>query len=341
MRNLTLLSSCLALSLLLGASYGAERLVVFGDSLSDDGNSFTLSGGLLPPGPSGPANGDYGETFDGSGEVFLGRFTDGRNWVDYFPADAGRFGVQISAVSAYFQDQTNDNATDFAVGGATSGAHNALNRALKSFPDEITAYLGSLGTNSPSEDLCVIWIGANDFSAGINRFQTVSNIKDQIARLSRAGVKNFVAITIPDISLTPQVKAQGTEVVFAAKQFVFTANLDMEVELPRFAMQHQISITVVEINAIFYPIVFEPALFGFTNSVDLAYVPLNGPLRVLYPDDYVFWDGFHPTTKVHAIAADFVSKAIFAPLPFHQFLSLRQGSGPFSIGLYPSRGLFP
>jgi outer membrane lipase/esterase len=327
MRNLTLLSSCLALSLLLGASYGAERLVVFGDSLSDDGNSFTLSGGLLPPGPSGPpgpANGDYGETFDGSGEVFLGRFTDGRNWVDYFPADARHSGVQISAVSAYFQDQTNDNATDFAVGGATSGAQNGLDQALPSFPDEITAYLGSLGTNSrPSEDLCVIWIGANDFSAGINPFQTVSNIKDQIARLSGVGVKNFVAITIPDISLTPQVKAQGTEAVFAAKQFVFTANLDMEVELPRFAMQHQISITVVEINAISYPIVFEPALFGFTNSVDLAYVPLNGPLRVLYPDDYVFWDGFHPTTKVHAIAADFVSKAIFAPLPFHQFLSLR------------------
>jgi hypothetical protein len=61
-----------------------------------------------------------GEAFDGSGEVFLGRFTDGRNWVDYFPADAGRFGVQVSAVSAYFQRQT-DNATDFAIGGATSG----------------------------------------------------------------------------------------------------------------------------------------------------------------------------------------------------------------------------
>jgi phospholipase/lecithinase/hemolysin len=322
MRNLTLLSSCLALSLLLGASYGGERLVVFGDSLSDDGNSFFLSGGALPPGPSSSPKGDYGETFDGSGEVFLGRFTDGRNWVDYFPADAGRFGVQISAVSAYFQDQTNDNATDFAVSGATSDAHNGLNPTLPSFPQEIAAYLGSLGTNSrPSEDLCVIWIGANDFSARINPFQTVSNIKDQIALLSKVGVKNFVAITIPDISLTPQVKAQGTQV--AAKQFVFTANLDMEVELPRFAMQHQISITVVEINAIFYPIVFEPALFGFTNSVDLAYVPLNGPLQVLYPDDYVFWDGFHPTTKAHAIAADFVFKAIFAPLPFHQFLSLR------------------
>jgi outer membrane lipase/esterase len=326
MRHLTLLSSCLALSLLLGTSYGAERLVVFGDSLSDDGNSFTLSGGLLPPGPSGPpgpAHGDYGKAFDGSGEVFLGRFTDGRNWVDYFPADAGRLGVQVSVISPYFQGQTDDNATDFAIGGATSGTHNGLNEALPSFPDEVTAYLGCLSTNSRSEDLCVIWIGANDFSAGINPFQTVSNIEDQIGRLSRAGVKNFVAITIPDISLTPQVKAQGTEAVFAAKQFVFTANLDMQVELPRFAMQHQIGIRVVEINAIFYPVVFEPALFGFTNSVDLAYVPLNGPLQVLYPDDYVFWDGFHPTTKVHAIAANFISKAIYAPLPFYRFSSLR------------------
>ena len=85
MRNLVLLSLCLAL-FLLRSSYGGERLVVFGDSLSDDGNSFALTGGLLPPGPSSSPKGDYGETFDGSGEVFLGRFTDGRNWWTIFPA---------------------------------------------------------------------------------------------------------------------------------------------------------------------------------------------------------------------------------------------------------------
>jgi phospholipase/lecithinase/hemolysin len=286
--------------------------------------------------------GDYGETFDESGEVFLGRFTDGRNWVDYFPADAGRFGVQISAVSAYFQDQTNDNATDFAVGGATSGAHNGLDPALnKSFPDEITAYLGSLGTNSrPSEDLCVIWIGANDFSAGINPFQTVSNIKDQIARLSGAGVKNFVAITIPDISLTPQVKAQGTEAVFAAKQFVFTANLDMQVELPRFAMQHQINITVVEINAIFYPIVFEPALFGFTNSVDLAYVPLYGPpwfqTRMITSSGTV---SIRRQRRTQSLRTLFLRP--YLPLShFTNFCRCDRETVCLAFGLYPSNGLF-
>jgi hypothetical protein len=43
MRNLTLLAFCLAL-FLLRASYGHQRLVVFGDSLSDDGNTFAVSG---------------------------------------------------------------------------------------------------------------------------------------------------------------------------------------------------------------------------------------------------------------------------------------------------------
>jgi phospholipase/lecithinase/hemolysin len=186
MRHLTLLSSCLALSLLLGTSYGAERLVVFGDSLSDDGNSFTLSGGLLPPGPSGPPGPAHGlmaimakHSMDREKFFWAASPTGATGWI-IFPADAGRLGVQVSVVSAYFQGQTDDKATDFAIGGATSGTHNGLNKALPSFPDEVTAYLGSLSTNNPSEDLCVIWIGANDFSAGINPFQTVSNIKDQM-----------------------------------------------------------------------------------------------------------------------------------------------------------------
>jgi len=321
MRNIILLPLCLAL-FLLRASYGSERLVVFGDSLSDIGNSFAATGGQLPP---GPPDGTYGETFDGTGALFLGRFTDGRNWVDYFPSVAKHSGIQISAVTAYLQDpnNTNDNATDFAISGSTSGDLNGLDAALPSFPAQISAYLARLGAKSAAEDLCVIWIGANDFAAQINPLKTASNIKDGIAQLVGAGAKNFVVITIPDISLTPQIKAQGGATILAAKRFVFTANLALEVELLRFALLHGISMDLVDINAIFVPIVFEPTRFGFTNSVDFAYEPLTGPLLVTDPNDYVFWDGFHPTTNVHHIAADFIFKAVFVRRHVHEFLSLR------------------
>ena len=135
MRNLTLLALYLAL-FLLRTSYGQQRLVVFGDSLSDIGNSFAFTDGLVPPGP--PA-GAYGKTFDPTGPLgpFLGRFTDGQNWVDYFPGIAQRFGVEISQPVRWLQNtnQSNDNATDFAVGGSTSRDLSVNNGTLPGFPN--------------------------------------------------------------------------------------------------------------------------------------------------------------------------------------------------------------
>ena len=103
MRNLKLLSFCLAL-FLLRASCANGRIVIFGDSLSDNGNSYAASNGRVPPSP-------YGTTYNSSGvpgEIFPGRFTDGKNWVDYIPGVAKAFGLNIPAVTAYLQDPQND-----------------------------------------------------------------------------------------------------------------------------------------------------------------------------------------------------------------------------------------
>jgi len=318
MRTLALLSLCLAL-FLSPDSQGHERLVVFGDSLSDNGNSFVATNGNIP---AGPPEGAYGETFDGTGAIFFGRFTDGQNWVDYFPSVAKHFDIDISPVNAYLQDpnNTNANATDFAIGGSTSGV---INGALPSFPAQIKAYLARLGGRNPADDLCVIWIGANDFAAGIEPLQTVANIKGAIAQLVAAGAKDFFVVTIPDLALTPQVRALGGATILAAKKFVVTVNVLLAVELPRFAVAHQIRIDLVDINAIFVPLVYQPSRFGFTNSTGFAYVPPTGPLLVPDPNDYVFWDGFHPTTNVHYIAADFIFKAVFFRRHLHEFLSFR------------------
>jgi phospholipase/lecithinase/hemolysin len=180
---------CLAL-FLLPASFGSQRFVVFGDSLSDIGNSFATTGGAFPPGPlapPGPLHGLYGQSFDDTKAVFLGRFTDGQHWADYLPEVANKFHIDISPLKGYLQDPNNsdDNATDFAAGGSTSDNVNVhglldLNRMVLSFPVQITAYLNRLGHENAEDELCVIWVGANDFAAGINPLKTVSNIKDGI-----------------------------------------------------------------------------------------------------------------------------------------------------------------
>ena len=290
-----------------------ERLVVFGDSLSDTGNALSLDPSFfMPPTPLPPA------------PYLNGRFSNGPVWVDYFALSVTHF----APVTAFFiTNQPSEHGINFAVGGSTSGDVNVLPAPvpIPSFPAQIGAYVASLGGKSAANDLCVIWIGANDFGAGIaagslNPRATVENIRDGIAQLSSAGAKTFIVINIPDIALTPQVKATPT-IIQAARQFVFTVNALLEVELLPFAWLHRISVEIVDINRIFIPLVLNPGRFGFTNSSGFALDPRTGGGDT-NPDDYVFWDGFHPTTKAHQIAAEFIYKEIVSRRVFADILPL-------------------
>jgi phospholipase/lecithinase/hemolysin len=254
-----------------------KHLVIFGDSLSDDGNSFALT--KQPPPP-------YGSTFDGTRRTFPGRFTDGQNWVDYFPLVACHFGT----ITAFYADPT--DGTDVAVGGSTSA--NLLQPGPNGFPPaQISDYVASKPEHRVSgDDLYVIWIGANDLSAGItNPRTTVDNIRKAIGALANAGATDFIIIDVPDISITPDVKAQPPAAVREARQFVAAVNLLLAIEIPLFAWREQVNINFVDINTIFVPLVMNPAIFCFSNSIGAAFNPVNGKL-VNDPDDYVFWDGF-------------------------------------------------
>jgi hypothetical protein len=124
------------------------------------------------------------------------------------------------------------------------------------------------------------WIGANDFAAGlatgnINPRATVENIRSGIALLSSVGARTFIVINLPDIALTPQVKAAQT-IIQAARQFVFTVNILLEVELVPFAWRQGITVEIVDINRLFVPLVLNPVRFGFTNNSGFALDPRTG-----------------------------------------------------------------
>jgi phospholipase/lecithinase/hemolysin len=191
MKRLGLLACCLALCLVRATLANEpelsrfKHLVVFGDSLSDNGNSLFLFD--LPQLP-----------------YYNGRWSNGPNWVDYFPLIAHHF----SNITAYFPSP--ENGTNFAVGGSIFA--DLLESEPTGFPAQIPTYLASTGGRAFPYDLYVIWIGANDFSEGISPTDTAANIRDGIVRLRQAGAKHFVVISVPDISLTPAVIALGGEV---------------------------------------------------------------------------------------------------------------------------------
>jgi phospholipase/lecithinase/hemolysin len=242
---------------------GAE-LVVFGDSLSDNGNTFAAVGLPQPP-------------------YFDGRFTNGPNWVDYFTQLAG-----LPPATAFLED----GGTNFAVGGSTSPLLSV----------QIVTYLAAHGGRANKDDLYAVWIGANDFLSGIQPAATLQSIQSGLALLGAAGAKNVILVNVPDISLTPDVIAQGGATVQAAKQFVATVNTNLQARIPFEALLLGLQLTYVDINRIFTQVVEHPFLFGFSNSTGEAFNPNTGVVQP-NPNSYVFWDGFHPTTPGHYIAA--------------------------------------
>jgi phospholipase/lecithinase/hemolysin len=268
----------------LGSSRNLDRfhkLVIFGDSLSDNGNSFAQNGTPPPP-------------------YFEGRFTNGFNWVDYFPRVAHHF----APITAFLKK----GGTNFAVGSATSA--------------DLSSQIGTFLANfkASPDNLYVIWIGANDFAAGMSPDTTVQNIYNGIVQLSAAGARDIMILNIPDISLTPTVIARGGPTVHAAKQFVNTANNLLAVQVRRAASIYLAHADVVDVNSLFIGLVTQPAAFGFKNSVQAAFDPNTGKV-VRDPNDFVFWDGFHPTTNAHFFAAEFIYLSIIFNL------QLFEGSG--------------
>jgi phospholipase/lecithinase/hemolysin len=169
--------------------------------------------------------------------------------------------------------------------------------------------------------LYVIWTGANDFAAGITPRTTVTNIRNALAKLAKAGAKDFIVIDAPDISLTPRVQTLRSETIRQARQFVAAVNLLLALEIPLAASLDRINITLVDINALFVPLVLNPICFGFSNSTTPALVTL-APNSNVNPDDYVFWDDFHTTTGAHLLAAKFIYHAASFKFSFSA-LSLR------------------
>ena len=260
-----------------------QHLVVFGDSLSDNGNSFASVGRPQVP-------------------YFHGRWSNGPNWVDYFSYFSG-LNQHFLPATAFLENR----GTNFAVAGSNSAL----------LAGQIGTYLATTGGRAFANDLYVIWIGANDFLQGLKATITVSDIEEGIVSLREAGARNFLLINLPDISLTPDVRAHGTTTDLAAKQYVFMVNVALQAQIPYHALFFGVDVMLIDVNTPFTQLVNTRALsvsglgrVGFSNSSGSAFNPGTGAV-VANPNRYVFWDGFHPTTLVHYVTGWFIFHSAF------------------------------
>jgi phospholipase/lecithinase/hemolysin len=278
------------------------QVVVFGDSLSDPGNGFLfVRSNATPP--------DYGMNAllvpEAPYAIGGHHLTNGATWIEQL---AARRGMSRSVLPAFIEP--NRFAMNFAIGTArarTDGSNPSL-------AFQVGAFLQKSGGVASSNALYVIQIGGNDVRdavatalagdfAGADAIlqQAADAVASSVAALYAVGARHFLVWNVPDVGLTPTARFLGASATASLATTAFNGYLQLEMA-PMFALP---GITIVPFDAtsLIDDIVANPSAFGLTNVTDACVTPLSPPFHCQEPDDYLFWDGIHPTRAVHALIA--------------------------------------
>jgi outer membrane lipase/esterase len=278
-----------------------STLYVFGDSLSDPGNVYTLTGmtAVAPfePIPSAPYKGSF-------------RFTNGKTWVEQL---ARWMGMPNGSKAAFRRPARFGN---YALGGSRAGPSD---NPLFTFAGQLGTFLGNTGGAAPADALYIVWFGGNDIrdalvaAASDPTLATSQEIitaavtaeAEGISQLYAAGARKFLVLNAPNIALAPAVTSQGPAAVGGALLLSQGFNDGLNGALDNL----QLALPGVEIYrfdafGFLSAVVADPDAYRYHDVVDacLSFFVIED-VRCQQQNRYLFWDAIHPTRFTHRVLA--------------------------------------
>jgi len=266
-----------------------ERIVSFGDSLSDTGNMHNESQWKLP-----------------GSSWYMGRFSNGPTWVEHL---ASRAGVPLN---------------NWAVGGAqTKDAHIGLIHGIGTQIDGFFNYTARAKGYDPSRTLFTFLVSGNDFVNDTKLGPQIIDDQEQaLKKLVAGGARKILVVKLPDVSVAPvftMKNGRNDAHTVLGKVEYYNAHIRAVAERVAAATKGT-EIRVVNSREYFDEILANPKKFGFTNTKESC-LQIDSPSSLGYmqaqkpragctdPAKYVFWDTLHPTTRTHELMAGWAVEA--------------------------------
>ncbi|QDV82869.1 SGNH/GDSL hydrolase family protein [Planctomycetes bacterium TBK1r] len=256
-----------------------SRVVVFGDSLCDTGNSFAATG--IPPAPY------YSE----------GRFSNGPIWIDFLQQQMGLSDAQL---------------LNFAVGGSSTGFgfkeppegifETPPGTLIPTVGEQIGIYQLVSGGVSDPDQLTILWAGSNDLFTYNLPASVVNNIEQHVRDLAATGADEFLIPGISPIGSTPSLR--WTFEGFILNYFARQTNRKLNRRLN--ALEDELGITIHRLDTYTLTVLATlfPSHFGLTNTTNSALDDIaDGLITPAEGATYLYWDIIHPTSIVHQTLA--------------------------------------
>ena len=297
-------------------SLNFEQLYIFGDSLSDSGNFYNLSGSTFPPSPF------YSQ----------GRFTNGLTWIDYLSDDLGLNPEPFTELDG---DSLPPDGINFAFGGARTDDINLGGEPFPGLEQQLDFFTDLLedGETANPDALYVVWAGGNDYlGESMNEpTETVDNLSSALTTLAEAGARDILVGNLPDLGATPIAQSLGNEAVAFLNNLTSEHNTLLEQSIDELNQSSDTNFILFDTNTLFKDFIAsvepsnnnddddEPGAFGFTNVTDnctslnfpsISIPPIEEDLENLSscidndPDTFLWWDNQHPTDAAHESIAE-------------------------------------
>jgi phospholipase/lecithinase/hemolysin len=287
-----------------------KKIVIFGDSLSDNGNYFKESKGSQNPMPLPP--------------YYHGRATNGMVWAEQLSA----------ALDAKLEN--------YAHLGALTFGFNARYPMATSMVAQLDEYLNNIFEKNKDLDktLFVIWAGANNiftmnfkepWQTSKKLWRLSGDLKNSVKKLKEKGARYVMVANLPDlgnIALTSDVDS------YKNMKWLLSSLTNLEnyfinkrvLSLADHKSDDDFKIIYFDVHKILKEFTENAKKYGFKNTANSCYpgVPAHLPspnVACKNPQDYLFWDLVHPSAKAHCFTAikiqNLLAKEIETPKP-HQ-----------------------
>ncbi len=264
--------------------------LIFGDSLSDMGNSYAAYG--TPESP--PYN--------------AGRFSTGLMWNEHVAAGMG---LSISP------GRGSNSGSNRAFGGAEAG--DGLNfLVIPNLGKQIEDYTNN-NWIGPNEKVAVWGGGNNLLNSGETDTQKVVNyLVGHVNDLASNGASDLIVLNLPPLEKTPTYSGESD----SDKQALHARVIDFNTKLGTAMLAREsalnISIQLINVYDMFESIYWNGSFYGFSNVTHAAchhsgftcdsndYIEPN-------VDEFIFFDDIHVTGTAHLLLGKYISQQIGTP----------------------------